>query len=110
MARLHLHQPTTVWMRRVAYCPVCEKRRRMIGALQIWYATTWTCCGCGDSFTDGFRDPRPFTRNWRELSISAAKRRWDEAGPKAEAEAAWRALLESEFGDVKEPKEEKIKL
>lgn len=47
-------------------CPTCERPRRMLGQFQEWYGTTWTCCGCGEQWTDGEMHGRPFCPGWRK--------------------------------------------
>lgn len=70
--------PAFLW-RAIRNCPTCKQRRRFSGREQAWYGTTWTCCGCGDSWTDGEMHERPFKRGWRKGAIAHAKRTWDEA-------------------------------
>jgi hypothetical protein len=67
-------------IRRIMRCPTCKKRRRFSGRAYVWYGPTVTCCGCGDSWSDGERNDRPFRRNWRASAIAAAKELWAEAG------------------------------
>jgi hypothetical protein len=47
------------------HCPTCERDRRMLGQFQEWYGTTWTCCGCGDTWSDGEMHERPLAPGWR---------------------------------------------
>lgn len=49
-----------------------------------WYGPTITCCGCGDSWSDGEMLERPFRRGWRKESIGRAVRDWYEAQTPAE--------------------------
>jgi hypothetical protein len=58
---------------------VCKHRRRFAGLDAPWYGATWTCCGCGDSWTDGERHVRPFRRGWRKDAIAHARSIWDSA-------------------------------
>ncbi len=62
--------------RRIVKCPTEGKRRRWVGWSQEWYAAIWTCCGCGDSFSDGERMERPFRPGWRQQAIAKAKADW----------------------------------
>lgn len=55
------------------YCPTCERPRRMLGQFQEWYGTTWTCCGCGDRWTDNEPHDRPFCPGWRRANIERAR-------------------------------------
>lgn len=88
-------RPSTVTLRAVRVCPCCHERHRQVGSVAVWYDTTWTCLGCGDSYygdsyyPEGIM-PRPFARGWRERERAEARRRWDEAPPVAEA----RSVLE----------------
>jgi len=72
-------RPATFLLRRIANCPVCERPRQFAGSDAAWYGTTWSCCGCGDSWTDGEMHPRPFARGWRKKAITEARRTWIEA-------------------------------
>jgi hypothetical protein len=68
-------------LRRIAHCPTCKTKRRFSGGHAVWYGTTWSCCGCGDTWTDGERHQRPFRRGWRTKAVAEAKRLWADAGP-----------------------------
>lgn len=72
-------RPSVFLLRRITRCPVCERPRQFAGSDAAWYGTTWSCCGCGDSWTDGEMHPRPFARGWRKKAINAARRTWIEA-------------------------------
>jgi ribosomal protein L37AE/L43A len=61
-------------------CPCCQRLRPIAGFYQRWYGFTWTCLGCGDSWSGGELLPRPFARGWRQRSIANARRMWDQAG------------------------------
>ena len=67
------------YQRRIMHCPVCERRRRFVFAWSWspYYAPIATCCGCGDSWSDGDRHQRPFKRGWRQEAIASAKERWN---------------------------------
>jgi len=80
---LHIHAPETVWVRRIFRCPVCGHRGRIVGMVQMWYDTTWTCCSCGDSWTGGELLPRPFARGWRKRAVEHARARWIAASSRA---------------------------
>jgi hypothetical protein len=69
---------TFTYRRRVRDCPTCKRRRRFVLAVDDnpYYGSIWTCCGCGDSWSDGERMPRPFARGWRARAIAKAKARW----------------------------------
>lgn len=72
-------RPNEFLLRRITHCPTEQKRRRFSGRSAVWYGTTWTCCGCGDSWTDGERHERPFARGWRAKAMAGAKQVWEEA-------------------------------
>lgn len=69
-------RPSFEYIRRVTLCPNCGKRRRFILKAQDHYDTIWTCCACGDSWTNEGRMERPFRRGWRPEAIATAKRDW----------------------------------
>lgn len=91
---LHICAPQTVTFRRLLDCPTCKKRRRFVILNAVWYDGIATCCGCGDSFSDGYRMQRPFARGWRAREVERAKRLWNSALPKAEAWRQFRELCE----------------
>lgn len=72
--------PPEFLRRFIAFCPTCKGRRRFAGREAAWYGVTVTCCGCGDSWTDGERHPRPFCRGWRAEAAAKAKQLWKTAG------------------------------
>ena len=74
-----LCRPAEFLFRRETNCPTCESNQRFAGRDAAWYGTTWTCCGCGDSWTDGERHERPFERGWRKKSIAVAEKTWADA-------------------------------
>lgn len=69
------------YRRRILWCPICERRRRFVVAYDAspYYAPSLTCCGCGDSWSDGELGYRPFARGWRKAAIRKAKARWQSA-------------------------------
>jgi hypothetical protein len=77
--------PDTFTFRTVTTCPCCGRRRRIVGVDHgLWYGVTWTCCGCGDSWSGGERLERPSRRGWRSQAVDDARRRWAKAGTKLE--------------------------
>jgi len=90
--------PSYVIERSIRYCPTCERRRRFVSTVALWYDPISTCCGCGDSWTYGQRDPRPFARNWRPGAVSRAKRMWENGSTKSEV----RAWIKAEFETMDE--------
>jgi hypothetical protein len=76
---LHINVPDSIAVRRISYCPTCDKRRRFSGTDALWYGPIWTCLGCGDRWSDGERLERPFKRGWREASRRDARKVWDTA-------------------------------
>lgn len=79
-------RPSGFPIRRMLHCPTCKQRRRFAGRDYTWYGPTITCCGCGDSWSNGERHDRPRRRGWRAVEIAAAKELWDEAGQYTKAE------------------------
>lgn len=68
----------TRWIvRRVFTCPVCGHRGRIVmhdpGG---YWSVSWTCCTCGDSWSDGELRERPFRRGWRTEAQRRAKADW----------------------------------
>ncbi len=89
--------------RRILPCPVCERPRRHVESWGgVWYGPTLTCCGCGDSWTDGELHPRPFQRAWRKEAIIRALRMWQEAISPQEYRAAVQADLDEHDAFVEE--------
>lgn len=86
--------PSSVTFRRVRECPICECRRRFVVRTYVWYDSMWTCCACGDSWSGGERMGRPFRRGWRADEIRHARREWEFAPPRAEADECLRLMLE----------------
>ena len=73
MTLVHIYAPPVTRFAAVNDCPVCERPRRMLGEHAEWYGATWTCCGCGDQWQDGYRQDRPFAPGWRQRSIRRAR-------------------------------------
>jgi hypothetical protein len=78
---VHVNRPPQgVTGRRVLLCPTCKRRRRFVQSFMgAYYSDHVTCCGCGDSWCEGLRLERPFSRGWRRQAASAAKAKWDGA-------------------------------
>lgn len=79
IASLHINRPASINIRRVMHCPTCDRRRRFSAFDQLWYGPTWTCLGCGDSWSDGMRLERPFRPRWRTEARRRAADRWTNA-------------------------------
>lgn len=73
-ALLHVYAPPVTRFCSVNHCPVCERPRRMLGEFAEWHGTTWTCCGCGDKWTEGEMHERPFSPGWRKQNIEHARK------------------------------------
>lgn len=80
MTRPIVCRPPQFPLRRILHCPTCKTRRRFAGLDAPWYGPTWTCCTCGDSWSDGERLMRSNRRGWRAEEAAKAKRTWTEAG------------------------------
>lgn len=50
----------------VINCPTCERQRRALYQFQDWYGGDVTCCGCGERWSDGEMNERPFCPGWRK--------------------------------------------
>lgn len=94
-------RPEEYLWRQIRHCPTCERRRRFVGREAIWYGTTVTCCGCGDSWTSGERHERPFMRDWRTRAIASARQTWTDAGVFNPSDySAWlRAQIRDDFDE-----------
>ena len=73
MSLIHINRPKVESFCQLNDCPTCQRPRRMLGEHAEWYGTTWTCCGCGDSWQDGERLERPFAQGWRRRSVERAR-------------------------------------
>jgi hypothetical protein len=83
--------------RRVAYCPICDRRRRFVQKfIGTWSGDRWTCLGCGDSWQEGELMPRPFRPRWRAEAKAKARARWQQAMTRAEFQALIRRQLAAE--------------
>jgi hypothetical protein len=93
MSTVIVCRPPNFPIRRITNCPTCKQRRRFAGFDGgPYYGPTLTCCGCGDTWTCGEMQDRPFKRAWRREAIAQAKRAWDRAGQFTRAEyEAWTA-------------------
>jgi len=101
--------PPTFLIRRVAPCHNCQKRRRFVVTDAVWYGATYTCCACGDSWTEGERHPRPFRKGWRKEAIARARKKWAEAGPyNRDAHRAWVRAQVEDLSLVLVPKDVKV--
>lgn len=90
-------RPSEFLSRRIIHCPICKAKRRMAVRDAAWYGPTVTCCGCGDSWTNGELHERPFKRGWRTEAIAKARRDWDAAGPFDKT--AYDAWFKQEMGE-----------
>lgn len=58
-----------------------DQARRIIHEPNSPYYGPTFYCECGDSYTDGFRDRRPFRRGWRTEAQKRFEQRWETALP-----------------------------
>lgn len=73
-------RPSDAFLRkRYQRCPVCECITETVERHEAWYGLHVMCCRCGDSWTDGYLDPRPFSRGWRNTSVREHRALWDRA-------------------------------
>lgn len=73
MTHIHIYAPPSEPGVIVADCPTCERPRRMLEQRYEWYATTFTCCGCGEQWHGDERAERPFAPGWRRDNIEYAR-------------------------------------
>jgi len=73
--------PESYLRRRILTCGTCRQRRRFVEVDTLWYGVAFTCCGCGDTWTEEGRKTRPARRGWRKEATAEARRKWNEAGP-----------------------------
>jgi ribosomal protein L37AE/L43A len=90
--------PAEYLRRSIVYCPVCRTKRRFVGREAAWHGTTWHCCGCGDVWADGERQPRPARKGWRAEAIARAKQLWEQAAPFDRA--AYERWLYEQLGEL----------
>jgi transposase-like protein len=95
MSNVHICRPKNCLARRILRCPTCKTRRRFVQALFVWYDSIFTCCGCGDQFSEGYRMQRPARRGWRDDAVRRAKQEWAEATSLREALDAMPPEIES---------------
>jgi hypothetical protein len=62
--------------RRILRCPTCQCRTEMVVRAQSWFPVETMCTRCGDSWSDGDIDQRPFERGWRTRAVQAYRRMW----------------------------------
>lgn len=74
MSLVHIYAPPAETIALVLHCPTCDRLRRMVCKCYEWHDATKTCAGCGDSWTGGYRDERPFAPGWRRRNREYARR------------------------------------
>lgn len=80
MTVIHISYPDDRFLRRrIAWCPFEQRNQEMVVRFEEWYAPTVYCCGCGDTFGEDGRDPRPWRRNWRRDAVRRYRKLWDRA-------------------------------
>lgn len=55
-------------------CPTCERRTFFACFFEDYYGWREVCLRCGDSWSDGEMQERPFMPAWRKKSIESTKR------------------------------------
>lgn len=77
--------------KRYLRCPTCECTTEMVAQYQNWYGVDAMCCRCGDSWSNGELQPRPFYPRWRSEAARRHRRLWDLAvfGPPPDFAARW---------------------
>jgi hypothetical protein len=72
MTLIHINAPKGKPFALTAYCPTCERDRRMFSLYYEWYGALTTCAGCGEQWSDGERLERPFCPGWRRRNAARA--------------------------------------
>lgn len=79
--------PTVATRRHISACPgrCGGQRRRVVSAWPAspYYGPVFTCCACGDQWSDGELLARPFAPGWRDRNTTKALAVWvaSQAGP-----------------------------
>jgi len=74
---VHICMPTIVRMEiKRQLCPTCKKKRFMLSWFEEWYGWSHVCLKCGERWSCGGREERPFCRGWRKDSVERAKKSW----------------------------------
>ena len=74
---IHIHAPRPTDRAILCkICPDCKRRSRFTAVFTEWYGWDVTCLRCGRNWQGGEWMPLPFTRQARQQSVGAAKRRW----------------------------------
>ena len=60
------------WAVRRRKCPYCGRRARILVEACEWCDPEFTCLSCGDAWTWGERQERPFCPGWRRKRIDKA--------------------------------------
>jgi hypothetical protein len=77
---IHINRPDNRFLRcRILRCPFEGRKQEMVVRYEEWYLPTIYCCGCGDSWSEGGRVPRPFHRHWRRDRVREYRKLWDQA-------------------------------
>lgn len=70
---VHIYAPPpTERLVDLAYCPTCERSRRMLVHLYEWHGGSTTCLGYGEAWNEDGRAERPFARDWRQARVRRA--------------------------------------
>jgi len=76
---VHINRPRWILKRRIKRCPTCECCTEFVVTCEVWYASMWLCCRCGDGWGEEGLMPRPFARGWRKDAVREHRRMWDQA-------------------------------
>lgn len=80
--------------RMIRRCPSCRTKRRMVRRFEGWYGDMVWCCGCGNTWSDGWLTRRLRTPKAKAGAIAKAKAKWVAARPAAEYRPHLDAWLE----------------
>lgn len=74
---IHVYRPTTMLGRAVSRCTTCRCRRRFLVRVYGWYASKWTCGGCGYVFGEEGREWT--SKKDRKENIEFVRKAWPTA-------------------------------
>lgn len=98
---IHINRGSNTYRRRIIFCPICKRKTRFVQQINTgYYSPIFTCCSCGDSWSDGELHPRPFKPRWRQEAVRHAQKRWATALSAKEAAESQRRHLDELLQDI----------
>lgn len=79
MNRVHIHRPKSWTRRRILRCPVDERMTECVVTVFVWYDPIVECARCGESWSGGEMQERPFRRGWRKRQQAEVRAKWVKA-------------------------------